>query len=177
MNLELIDFQGEVLIYGSHSELVERGVDTKQLLGLIKEGDEKEKKDEFSYEDADIEESTKQKPEEQKCNNLHANVFVIAHFNFYIVLEIIMKSLFLLTLIAPTSPLSPSKTVVSRFKELRGTPRLLKKQYSEEEEQVLRDTTDSPFDTGSIYSSPSMLSIHSDVGTSKHEDEVTFFKN
>lgn len=75
MNLELIDFQGEVLIYGSHSELVERGVDTKQLLGLIKEGDEKEKKDEFSYEDADIEESTKQKPEEQKCNNLHANVF------------------------------------------------------------------------------------------------------
>ena len=79
MNLELIDFQGEVLIYGSHSELVERGVDTKQLLGLIKEGDEKEKKNEFSYEDADIEESTVSdwyvSPEEQKCNNLHANVF------------------------------------------------------------------------------------------------------
>ena len=41
------------MIYGSHSELVEQGVDTKQLLGLIHE---KEKKDEFTYEDNDIDE-------------------------------------------------------------------------------------------------------------------------
>ena len=30
-------------------------MDTKQLLGLIKEGDEKEAKREFSYEDLDVE--------------------------------------------------------------------------------------------------------------------------
>lgn len=33
-------------------------MDTKQLLGLIKEGDKKEKKDEFTYEDVDIDEPT-----------------------------------------------------------------------------------------------------------------------
>ena len=41
------------MIYGSHSKLVEQGVDTKQLLGLIHE---KEKKDEFTYEDDDVDE-------------------------------------------------------------------------------------------------------------------------
>ena len=50
---------------------------------------------------------------------------------------------------------------------------MTKRQISEEEEDLLRDTTESPFDTGSIYSSPSMLSIHSEVGTSKHEDDVS----
>jgi hypothetical protein len=39
------------LIYGSHSELTEQGVDTKQLLGLIHE---KEEKNEFTYEDVDV---------------------------------------------------------------------------------------------------------------------------
>ena len=75
------------------------------------------------------------------------------------------------------APLSPSKSAVARFLENRGTPHIWRKQRSiqEEEEEVLRDTTDSPFDTGSIYSAPSMLSIHSDVGTSKHEDEVSSF--
>ena len=61
-------FQGEVVIYGSHSELIERGVDTKQLLGLIKEGDEKQSKNEFSYEDVDVEEQIERKTDQQKCN-------------------------------------------------------------------------------------------------------------
>ena len=47
--------QGEVLIYGTHSELIGRGVDTTQLLGLIKEGDEKKEEEDFSYEDNDVE--------------------------------------------------------------------------------------------------------------------------
>ena len=66
--LPLCVFQGEVLIYGSHSELVERGVDTKQLLGLIKEGDEKQRKDEFSYEDTDVGVPTEQQLKPEKCN-------------------------------------------------------------------------------------------------------------
>lgn len=51
-----------------------------------------------------------------------------------------------------------------------------KKQVSLAEDE-LRDTADSPFDAASIYSAPSMLSIHSDVGTSKHEDDVSLSKN
>ena len=41
------------MIYGSHSELVEQGVNTKQLLGLIQE---EETKDEFAYKDEDVDE-------------------------------------------------------------------------------------------------------------------------
>ena len=39
--------QGEVEICGSHSELSERKIDVKQLLGLIQE--KKREQDEFSY--------------------------------------------------------------------------------------------------------------------------------
>ena len=78
-----------------------------------------------------------------------------------------------ISLVAPTTPLSPIKTPVSRFLEAQGSPRVWKKQISfSEEDEVVRDIGDSPFNTGSIYSAPSMLSIHSDVGTSKHEDDV-----
>lgn len=75
--------------------------------------------------------------------------------------------------VAPTTPLSPNKTPVSRFFEAQGSPRVWKKQISfSEEDEVVREVGESPFESGSIYSAPSMLSIHSDVGTSKHEDEV-----
>ena len=49
-----------------------------------------------------------------------------------------------------------------------------KKQISVTEEEHRDTAAESPFDATSIYSSPSMLSIHSDVGTSKHEDEVSY---
>ena len=76
-------------------------------------------------------------------------------------------------LVAPTTPLSPTKTPVSQFLEAQGTPRVWRKQISfSEEDEVVREVGESPFDTGSIYSAPSMLSIHSEVGTSKHEDDV-----
>ena len=80
----------------------------------------------------------------------------------------------LVLLVAPTTPLSPTKTPMSRFLDGQGTPRLWKKQISfSEEDEVLRDVIESPFDTGSVYSAPSMLSIHSEVGTNKHEDDVS----
>ena len=49
--------QGEVEIYGSHSELSERKIDTKQLLGLIQE--KKREQDEFSYKGSGGENSIK----------------------------------------------------------------------------------------------------------------------
>ena len=55
------------MICGSHSELVEQGVDTKQLLGLI---DEKEKKDEFTYEDDDVDDPTEPAASKDKCNHV-----------------------------------------------------------------------------------------------------------
>lgn len=55
------------MIYGSHSELVEQGVNTKQLLGLIQE---EETKDEFAYKDEDVDE-----PEAngEKCKHVIAS--------------------------------------------------------------------------------------------------------
>ena len=55
------------MIYGSHSELVEQGVDTKYLLGLI---DEKEIKDEFTYEDVDVDDPTEPEAGGEKCKML-----------------------------------------------------------------------------------------------------------
>ena len=49
--------QGEVEICGSHSELSERKIDTKQLLGLIQE--KKKEQDEFSYKEDGGENSIK----------------------------------------------------------------------------------------------------------------------
>ena len=43
--------QGEVHIYGSHSELSERNIDTTQLLGLIHQ--KEDERDEFAYKDDD----------------------------------------------------------------------------------------------------------------------------
>ena len=47
--------QGEVEICGSHSELFERKIDTKRLLGLIQE--KKKEQDEFSHKESDGEDS------------------------------------------------------------------------------------------------------------------------
>ena len=98
--------------------------------------------------------------------------YLIPHQNFWLYSNTCTNLLTLL--VAPTTLLSPSKTSVSRFLDGQRTPRLRKKQISfSEEDEVLRDVAESPFDTGSVYSAPSMLSIHSEVGTSKHEDDVS----
>ena len=51
--------QGEVHMYGTHAELEERGVNTTQLLGLIKTEDEEDKEFEYDDEESDIEEEDK----------------------------------------------------------------------------------------------------------------------
>ena len=52
------------MIYGSHSELIEQGVDTKLLLGLI---DEKETKEEFTFKDDDVDDPTEPEANKDKC--------------------------------------------------------------------------------------------------------------
>ena len=80
---------------------------------------------------------------------------------------------------APTSPSSPS----GNFLTVPGLPYQRRRRTDTDslDETELRDVLDdSPFDNVSIYSSPSMLSIHSAVETStiKHEEDnsvVCFF--
>ena len=55
------------MIYGSHSELIEQGVDTKQLLGLINKKETKD--DEFTYKDDEVDEP---EANEEKCKCVSA---------------------------------------------------------------------------------------------------------
>ena len=61
------------MIYGSHSELVEQGVDTNRLLGLI---DVKETKDEFIYKDDDVEDPTEPDAKKEKCKYMTLCVII-----------------------------------------------------------------------------------------------------
>lgn len=57
-------------VYGSHSELAVKGVDTMQLLGLIGEGKEREKHDSFVYKDNTVvvEDSTELEVKASDCS-------------------------------------------------------------------------------------------------------------
>ena len=68
----------------------------------------------------------------------------------------------------PTTPTTPTPLMVPRVVNLR------KKPQSHQDENVLTiDADPSPFDTGSLYSAPSLLSLHSTVegGSSRHEEK------
>ena len=80
----------------------------------------------------------------------------------------------------PTSPRSPTKANGPNLLEVTAVNRWKRQVSLPEENDLVHDNADSPFDTTSLYSSPSMLSIHSAVGTSKYEEEtfqVIFINN
>ena len=69
---------------------------------------------------------------------------------------------------SPTNLTTPTALMAPSVMKLRKKPQLYK------DERVFPiDADPSPFDTGSLYSAPSLLSLHSTVegGSSRHEEE------
>ena len=68
----------------------------------------------------------------------------------------------------PTAPTTSTYLMIPSVSRLRKKPQLYK-----DENVFTIDADLSPFDTGSLYSAPSLLSLHSTVegGSSRHEEK------
>lgn len=175
-------------MYGSQSELLAQGVDPKQLLGLISQTDQqRDKRDQFSVDTQD--DGKSHLPPLASCRNLSSLFLLLLTTDQAKVPQVPSSSPPVSPGLHVPLPLSPlvqfrrTTDETSPFLKpdsmIAMSPSLRKRRHDGELFPDNLEVEVSPFDTASVLSLPSMLSLHSRVegAVSKHEEQEVYAYN